>query len=67
MAPFKVSKDFLRDIFSIPFPSTSGNFAENNVFRNKQDVELTCKSKGDLKVVKDNVYVRMLISMPIRG
>ena len=57
MALLKFSENFLQDVFSIPLLSTGGNFAENNVFRNKYYVELTRKSEGDLTCVKDNVYV----------
>ena len=57
MALLKTSENFLQDIFSIPFSSAGGNFPDNKVLRNKQCVALTCKSKGDLNCVKDNIYV----------
>ena len=53
----KILENFLRDVFTIPFPSTASSFTENGVLRNKQYVELTFNSEDDLNCVKDNNYM----------
>ena len=53
----KILENFMRDIFTTPFPSAASNFTENSVLRSKQYVELTFNSEGDLSCVKDNVYI----------